>query len=133
MKHLALDTNAYRALEEGNTTVAAAVRQATHIALPIIVLGELYFGFENGTRKAKNTQQLDDFLANHRVEILHVDTATARIFGEVATELLRAGKPIQQDDMWIASLCKQHGYTLVTADKGFQAIVGLDVVPFIAR
>lgn len=130
MRQLALDTNAYRALEDGNKTVADAVRTADTIGLPVIVLGELYFGFENGNRKAQNSTKLDRFMRAGRVEILHIDTATARIFGELFTELMRLGKPIQQDDVWIAALCKQHGYTLATADKGFRHIVGLDTVEF---
>lgn len=130
MTHLALDTNAYRALEDGNSAVVEAVRAAESIGLPMIVLGELYFGFENGTRKVQNVTKLDKFLATGRVELLPIDKSTARIFGEIFTELMRLGKPIQQDDVWIAALCKQHGYTLVTADKGFVHIVGLDVMSF---
>ncbi len=130
MKRLALDTNAYSALEKGNTTLAQAVRTAGTIGLPIIVLGELYFGFENGSRKTQNIARLEKFLATKRVTVLHIDTTTARIFGELSTELMRLGRPIQQDDIWIAALCKQHGYMLATADKGFEHIVGLDVVNF---
>ena len=55
---------------------------------------------------------------------------TARIFGEIATELRQKGKPIQQDDMWIAALCKQYGYALATADKGFTGITGLELLSF---
>ncbi len=32
--------------------------------------------------------------------------------------------------MWIAALCKQHGYTLATADKDFEAITGLELATF---
>lgn len=130
MKRLALDTNAYRALEDGDETIAQAVRGAVSVGLPVIVLGELYFGFENGSRKEQNIKRLEEFLAVKRVKLLHIDAATTRFFGEIATELMRLDRPIQQDDIWIAALCKQHGYALATADKGFRHIVGLDVVRF---
>lgn len=130
MKKLALDTNAYSALEGGNAALAHMVREASSIGLPIIVLGELYFGFEHGSRKSWNTARLEKFVASIRVDVLYIDTGTARIFGEISTELKRLGRPIQQDDIWIAALCKQHGYTLATEDKGFENIVGLDVAGF---
>ncbi len=130
MKSIALDTNAYRALLEGNATVAERVRSAVTVGLPVIVLGELYFGFENGSRTAENLERLDAFLATPRLEILHITADTARLFGEIATVLEKTGKRIQQDDVWIAALCKQYGFSLVTADKGFTAISGLNVLSF---
>ena len=35
---------------------------------------------------------------------------------------------IQQNDIWIAALCKQHGFALATRDRGFNHVLGLDVV-----
>lgn len=127
---LALDTNAYRALNEGNTRLAELVRAAASIGLPVTVLGELYHGIYLGKRQAENTGDLNRFLALSRVELLQVDTATARLFGEIAAGLRRIGRPIQQDDMWIAALCKQYGYALATADRDFDAVAGLDIVAF---
>ena len=130
MSMLALDTNAYRALEDGNRKLAIEVRKTTVIGMPIVVLGELYFGFEKGIRKQVNHSNLERFLSTSRVEILHIDEHTARGFGEIAAELSAIGKPIQQDDIWIASLCKQYGYVLASADAGFKHITGLDIFSF---
>lgn len=127
---LALDTNAYRALQEGHVQLAAAMRRAEAIGMPIVVIGELRFGFLNGTRLHENSATLERFLATPRVEILHVTDETTWQFGEIATLLRRAGAPIQQDDMWIAALCKQHGFTLATRDRGFGNVLGLDVLDY---
>ena len=70
MKKLALDTNAYSALEGGNVTLAHMVRGASSIGLAIIVLGELYFGFEHGSRKSWNAARLEKFVASTRVDVL---------------------------------------------------------------
>jgi tRNA(fMet)-specific endonuclease VapC len=129
---LALDTNAYRALGEGDKALAAEVRRAEAIGVPIIVLGELRYGFMNGSKLHENTSTLERFLATPRVAILHVTDETTWLFGEVATLLRRSGRPIQQDDMWIAALCKQHGHTLATRDRGFEHVVGLDVFDYAA-
>jgi tRNA(fMet)-specific endonuclease VapC len=125
---LALDTNAYRALGEGDPDLAEAMRRAEAIALPIIVLGELWFGFMNGTKLRENTATLERFLATPRVQVLELDAGTTRIFGELATHLRQAGIAIQQNDIWIAALCKQHDFTLATRDRGFQHVLGLDVI-----
>jgi len=95
-----------------------------------IVLGELYYGIFLGSKQRENLSNLNRLLALPRVELLHVDEVTAKLFGEIATELRRVGRPIQQDDMWIAALCKQHGYMLATADKDFDAITGLELISF---
>jgi predicted nucleic acid-binding protein len=127
---LALDTNAYRALGDGNAKLAEQVRATAQIGVPIIVLGELYYGIFLGGKQEENLSNLNRFLASPRVDVLQIDELTAKFFGEIATELRRAGRPIQQDDMWIAALCKQHGYALATADKDFEAITGLELISF---
>lgn len=130
MKYLALDTNAYRALDDDNQQVIKLMQAALVIGLPLVVLAELYFGFENGSKKQENINKLARFMQSSRIELLQINAETARIWGEISTELEQAGGRIQQNDIWIASLCKQYGFTLLTADKGFQRIIGLDVVNF---
>ncbi len=125
---LALDTNAYRALGEGDPSLAEDMRRAEVLGLPIVVLGELWFGFMNGSRLRQNTETLERFVATPRVRILELDEQTTRIFGEIATLLGAAGIAIQQNDIWIAALCKQHGFALATSDQGFQHVLGLEVV-----
>jgi tRNA(fMet)-specific endonuclease VapC len=127
---LALDTNAYRALDDGNPKLSAHVKATANLGLPITVLGELYYGIFLGTKQEDNLLNLNHFLSLPRLELLHIDEATARIFGEIASELRRKGKPIQQDDMWIAALCKQYSYALASADKGFAEIAGLEILSF---
>jgi tRNA(fMet)-specific endonuclease VapC len=125
---LALDTNAYKALSQGDPQLAGDIRRAEIIGLPIIVLGELRFGFINGSKLRQNTEILERFLATPRVQILQLDEQTTRVFGEIATLLRQAGTAIQQNDIWIAALCKQHGFALATRDQGFQHVLGLEVI-----
>jgi tRNA(fMet)-specific endonuclease VapC len=125
---LALDTNAYKALSQGDRRLAGDIRRAEMIGLPIIVLGELWFGFINESKLRQNTEILERFLATPRVQILQLDEQTTRVFGEIATLLRQAGIEIQQNDIWIAALCKQHGFALATRDQGFQHVLGLEVI-----
>jgi tRNA(fMet)-specific endonuclease VapC len=128
---LALDTNAYRALHDGDPELAEETRQAETIGLPLIVLGELRFGFvDGGTRLAQNEARLERLLESPRVEILHPDEGTTRGFAEIAAQLKQDGRPIQQNDMWIAALCKQYDFALATRDKGLSYVRGLKVLTF---
>ncbi|MFZ1249219.1 MAG: type II toxin-antitoxin system VapC family toxin [Candidatus Saccharimonadales bacterium] len=131
MNHLlALDTNAYRALDDGNPIIARLVKTAASLALPSPVVGEIYYGIFNGTKTSYNLARLKHFLENPRLTSLQIDGVTCRIYGEIATQLRRAGRPIQQNDIWIAALCKQHGYILATRDTDFSAIIGLETIRF---
>jgi predicted nucleic acid-binding protein len=125
---LALDTNAYKALGESNQQLAEEARIAEAVGLPMIVLGELWLGFLNGTKLRQNAATLERFLATPRVRVLELDRETTRVFGEIATLLRQAGIAIQQNDIWIAALCKQHGYALATRDHGFRHVLGLEVI-----
>ena len=127
---LALDTNAYRALREGDARLAEEVARAEVVGMPIIVLGELRFGFLDGSRLHENRSQLERFLATPRVKVLEIGEETTWLFGEIATLLKRSGTPIQQNDVWIAALCKQHGYALATRDRGFRNVLGLSLFDF---
>jgi predicted nucleic acid-binding protein len=125
---LALDTNAYKALSEGDSRLAEEMRRAETVGLPIIVLGELGFGFINGSKLRENTDVLERFLATPRVQILHLSEQTTHVFGEIATLLRQTGIAIQQNDIWIAALCKQYGFVLATRNRGFRRVLGLEVV-----
>ncbi|HEV7162798.1 MAG TPA: type II toxin-antitoxin system VapC family toxin [Solirubrobacteraceae bacterium] len=125
---LALDTNAYASLSRGDVGLAADVRRAEAVGLPVVVLAELWFGFLHGTKLRENTAVLERFLATPRVQVLQIGEQTARTFGEIATLLRRAGSKIQQNDIWIAALCKQHGFALATRDRDFHHVLGLEIV-----
>ena len=118
MQNLALDTNAYTELGRGSIALSKLVASALHIGLPITMAGEIHFGIINGSQTKTNSILFERFLANTRVEILNINDSTAKLYGEIATELRRIGRPIQQNDIWIAALCKQYGYRLITNDNG---------------
>ena len=76
MKRL-LDTNAYVALKRGDGPLAELVRSSSELALSMIVVGELLFGFRNGNRYERNARELEEFLAHDRVSVLPVTRTTA--------------------------------------------------------
>lgn len=122
---LALDTNAYTALMSGHPEVAARVRGAERLLLSAVVVGELLFGFRNGSRTEENLRQLDGFLDNPYVNLLPVTHTTADRFGRIAAALHRRGRPIPTNDIWIAAHAMESGAELVSADGHFEEVDGL--------
>jgi tRNA(fMet)-specific endonuclease VapC len=124
MKRL-LDTNAYVALKRGDEHVARLVRESSEIAFSIVVVGELLFGFRNGTRFERNARELDELLSQDRVSVLPVTRTTADRFGRIAAALRIAGTPIPTNDIWIAAHTLECGGELVSLDRHFDAVPGL--------
>ncbi len=123
-----LDTNAYVALKKGDTRVEDLVRSCEHLYFSIIVLGELYFGFHDGTRFRQNVSELDAFLSHPFVSLALLSRTTADRFGRIATHLKRAGTPIPTNDIWIAAQTMELGSELVSFDDHFERVPGLVVV-----
>lgn len=124
MKRL-LDTNAYAALKRGHEGVTRMVRESTELIFSTVVVGELLFGFRNGTRFDRNSRELDELLADARVSLVPVTRTTADRFGRIASSLRRAGTPIPTNDIWIAAHTFESGAELITFDGHFEVVAGL--------
>jgi tRNA(fMet)-specific endonuclease VapC len=120
-----LDTNAYVGLKKNHEGVAGLVRESTELVFSMVVVGELMFGFRNGTRFERNRKELDEFLADARVTVLDITRTSADRFSRIAAGLRRAGTPIPSNDIWIAAQALESGAELVSFDGHFKAIEGL--------
>jgi tRNA(fMet)-specific endonuclease VapC len=121
-----LDTNAYSALVQGHQGVAQKVRQADEILFSAVVVGELLFGFHNGTRYEKNRRELDQFLENPHVRWMTVTLETCERFGQIAAALRRKGRPIPTNDIWIAAHAQEAAAEFLSFDDHFTYVEGLD-------
>ncbi len=128
MSRYCLDTVAYSDFKRGNPRVPALLDSAEAILVPAAALGEIFAGFERGRDKRKNLAELDEFLAHPVVEVIECGRAIAEIFGEIAADLRRRGRPIPTNDIWIAAACRCAKATLLTRDRHFRAIPSLDVL-----
>jgi tRNA(fMet)-specific endonuclease VapC len=127
---IAIDTNTYTAFLAGDPAIRDKLTYATDILMPAIVLGELYYGFYKGTRLRDNLALLARFMRDPRVVLGEVDENVARTYGEIQAKLRKAGKPIPSNDMWIAAICIELGYTLVAKDTHFDNVRDLKLEKF---
>ncbi len=125
---LVLDTSAYFHLRAAHTRVIELIACAEAVLIPVMVLGELEGAFELSRRAQENRSVLADFLAEPFVAVLPVTADVARRYGRIYAQLRRAGTPIPVNDIWIAAAAMDCGGRLVTLDRHFKRIEGLDSV-----
>lgn len=118
-----LDTNIVIALFAQETAVHQQLANVVEIFIPSIVIGELYFGAYKSARVGSNIDRIEDFAASNT--ILEINTATAKEYGLIKSSLRVKGKPIPENDIWIAAIARQYDLTLVTRDKHFEEIENL--------
>ncbi len=118
-----LDRNIVIALFAEETAVKENLSVAEQVFLPSIVLGELYYGAYKSARAEENITRLDEFAVVSTV--LEPSSITAREYGYIKYMLLNKGRPIPENDIWIAALAKQHNLTLITRDDHFKEIEGI--------
>jgi tRNA(fMet)-specific endonuclease VapC len=119
----ALDTNVVISLFAKDPQVTASMQNGREIFIPIIVIGELYYGAKKSARCEENTAKIDEFVAEN--VILPCDLGTARQYSEIKDQLRHKGRPIPENDIWIAAIALQYQVTLVTRDPHFREIEGL--------
>ncbi len=115
-----IDSNRYRDFCEGDPDVVSALRQATEVHMPFIVVGELRAGFACGTRGMANERVLTQFLHRPRVNFLLADPETTRCYASLFRQLRAQGTPIPTNDLWIAALAIQHNLVLLSRDQHFR-------------
>ncbi|MFH0823623.1 MAG: type II toxin-antitoxin system VapC family toxin [Pseudomonadota bacterium] len=119
-----LDTNIVIALFAGESEVKEHLGAAEDVFLPIIAVGELCYGARKSARPQENLARISELVDSSVV--LVCDAETARQYGEVKNKLRLKGRPLPENDIWIAALALRHMLTLVTRDVHFKEIDGLE-------
>lgn len=117
-----LDTNAVAALFNQDQVLKVALGDA-ELIIPAPVVGELYFGAYKSGRVEHNIAQLEKFLVQN--EVLICDAETGNWYGQIKLLLKTKGRPIPENDIWIAAIALQHGLNLVTRDAHFDVVDNL--------
>lgn len=127
MNKLLLDTNAVRKLDDGDEGLRQVVDNADEVYLPVVVLGELYYGYKGGNREAKNRIWLRDFMEKLGVDVLIIGETTVDFYADIKEKLRKKGKLIPSNDIWIAAQAVENGAVLISNDGHFSEIAGLRV------
>ncbi|MCM3905539.1 MAG: type II toxin-antitoxin system VapC family toxin [Pyrinomonadaceae bacterium] len=120
-----LDTNIIIGLFANDQAILARLSKTDHIFIPSIVLGELYFGAYKSTHTEQNVRRIEEFVTTGAV--LVCDAVTAAYYGQIKKALREKGRPLPENDIWIAALARQHNLTVVSRDQHFKEIDSLPV------
>ncbi|OHB76696.1 MAG: twitching motility protein PilT [Planctomycetes bacterium RBG_16_55_9] len=120
-----LDTNVIIALLTGEAGIREHLTTVGEVFLPIVAIGELYYGARKSGRPNENLERIDELILTNVV--LVCDNETARRYGEIKNMLRLKGRPLPENDIWIAALAHRHDLTLVTRDMHFEQIDDLNM------
>ena len=94
--------------------------------IPVIVIGELFYGAENSSNKEKHFEQIRKF--SEEFTIINPTDETAKMYALIKSELKKQGKPIPENDIWIAAIAVENNKSLVTNDRHFSSISNLKTI-----
>ena len=118
-----LDTNIVIALLEGEDMVLSNLDRAPEVFIPTVVIGELFFGAAKSGRPSENTAKVEQFAAGRT--FISSDVDVAREYGRLKQSLKLKGRPLPENDIWIAAAAMHHGMVLVTRDHHFGEVEDL--------
>ncbi len=121
----ALDTSLAIRYLNGNAIAVARVIALPNIVLSLPVVAELLFGAENSARSLQNLTRYLQFIEACVVVPMGRETATS--YAQTRLTLKRKGRPIPENDIWIAAQCLERGWTLATNDQHFSYVDNLIV------
>jgi len=107
------------------------MRAGMPVALPVIALFEMRYGFAKSDRREHNEQLIERFLGLG-IDVLPFEADDAAHAGDIRAHLERKGTPIGHFDYLIAAQARRRGATLVTANgREFARVPGLLVADWV--
>lgn len=120
-----LDTNIIIGLFSNDHAIVEKISTSKEIFIPVIVIGELYFGATQSIKKEENKNRIKALIENSNV--LNCTSTTGNIYGTIKAALKSKGNPIPENDIWIAAIAKEHNLALATRDKHFDFVAGINL------
>lgn len=115
-----LDTNVVIAIQKKDRSITQRITPGMELYLPSIVLGELFLGAHRSDRVHQNLLEAKSIARTYTV--VPCNAGTAESYGSLHAYLLNKGRPIPDNDIWIAAIAHQRNLTLITRDTHFQYI-----------
>lgn len=121
-----LDSSVIIAHFRGKLDLFQLVRPEEPLFMPLTALGELLKGATRSAAPEKNRALIAALL--QVVAVVNPDTATAESYAQTAAALEAKGRPIPENDIWIAAAALELDMPLAARDAHFDEIEGLTVL-----
>jgi tRNA(fMet)-specific endonuclease VapC len=119
-----LDTSAAAAFLRGDEALADRVAVLDEVFTSVVAVGELLYGARHSSNRDVNLGRVSSFVS--AIVVLPCNDATAEVYARVKQDLRAKGRPIPDNDLWIASAAIQHGLALLHRDAHFEQIEELE-------
>ena len=119
-----LDTSAAAAFLRGDQLLIDEVTRLAEVYISVVAVGELLYGARHSSNPAMNLERVAAFVA--AIVVLPCDDVTAEVYARVKQDLRAKGRPIPDNDLWIAAAAIQHALVLINRDAHFEEIEELD-------
>ena len=129
MKSLVLDTNVLIDFcQRPQAFSHSALGTCGQMLIPTVVVGEFKAGIFDNRRGKESNMRFRDLLSYAEVKSIPITDVTAEVYAKVFNALKAQGRPIPQNDMWIAASALEHGADILTYDEHFRAVPMLTVI-----
>lgn len=118
-----LDTTIIIALFNQDQAGMNRLGMVEEVFVPSIAIGELVYGAYKSRRVEQNLETIRMFVQANT--ILVADAQTAEAYGQIKNRLRERGRPIPENDIWIAAIALQHQLELAARDTHFAEVEGL--------
>jgi tRNA(fMet)-specific endonuclease VapC len=108
----AIDTNIAIDILNGESGLDERLAESGEVLLPAPVLGELLYGARRSDRVAENEERVREL--GRVTRLVPCDEAASEAYGTTKARLMAVGKPIPDNDLWIAACCLAVGAVLVS-------------------
>ena len=120
-----IDTNVIIRFFKGETELFSLFDEMEKLYISSVSVGELMYGAALSQKADFNRENY--FCFCEQMKVLYPDLGVAKSYGRIKASLKMKGRPIPENDIWIAATALAADLTLVTADSDFSFVDGISV------
>lgn len=120
-----IDTNVIIRFFKGETELFSLFDEMEKLYISSVSVGELMYGAALSQKADFNRENY--FCFCEQMKVLYPDLEVAKSYGKIKASLKMKGRPIPENDIWIAATALAADLTLVTADSDFSFVDGISV------
>ncbi|MFA6181508.1 type II toxin-antitoxin system VapC family toxin [Acidithiobacillus sp.] len=103
-----------------------AQHRAAEVGMSVVTFGELMYGAEKSQVRDKALKVLDQLRSS--IQVLEIPVVAGQHYGQIRARLEKMGKPIGNNDLWIAAHALSENLVLVTNNtQEFSRVEGLQL------
>ncbi len=121
-----LDTSIVVHFFKKNVQITKRLDELSEVFISTVAIGELYYGAYCSSAPEKHIIMIEDFL--QQCKIISIDKQCSITYGKIKAQLKAKGKPIPENDIWIAAIAVQNKLMVYSKDAHFRLIKNIPLL-----